>query len=259
MSRQNFRKLVLILSLLLFPVTLYYFSPALILNAGLHGIINGSFLVFLLLFLLSIPFGRVFCGWICPAGGLQECLFSVSEKRPRQGWRNGIKYAVWGIWMSGVILCYFLGGGIRGVDLLYETEGGISVSSLQSYLIYYGILCLIIIPALVGGKRAFCHYFCWMAPFMVLGGKIRRLFRLPSLRIRAEQAERCVSCGQCSRACPMGIDVAGQIRKGGVSSDACILCGACADRCPHKVIRYGMGRENYGKEAGLCDSGTAQP
>lgn len=46
MKRQKIRKLLLILSLLLFPVTLYYFSPALIFDAGMKGVINGSFLVF---------------------------------------------------------------------------------------------------------------------------------------------------------------------------------------------------------------------
>lgn len=80
MKRQQIRKLLLIISLLLFPITLYYFSPVLIINAGLNGIINGSFIVFAFLFLLSIPFGRLFCSYLCPAGGLQECVFAVNEK-----------------------------------------------------------------------------------------------------------------------------------------------------------------------------------
>ena len=72
MTRQRIRKLLLITSLLLFPITLYYFSPALIISAGVKGIINGSFIVFTLMFLLSIPFGRLFCSHFCPAGGLQD-------------------------------------------------------------------------------------------------------------------------------------------------------------------------------------------
>ena len=65
MKRQRLRKLLLIASLLLFPITLYYFSPALIVSAGLDGIINGSFIVFVLMFALSIPFGRLFCAYAC--------------------------------------------------------------------------------------------------------------------------------------------------------------------------------------------------
>lgn len=79
MKRQRLRKLLLIASLLLLPVTLYYFSPALIINAGLKGIIHGSFIVFMLMFFLFIPFGRLFCAYVCPAGGLQECAFLVDE------------------------------------------------------------------------------------------------------------------------------------------------------------------------------------
>lgn len=69
MRRQKIRKLILIVSLLLFPVTLYYFSPALIFGAAFSRIINGSFIIFMLMFLLSIPFGRLFCAYLCPVGG----------------------------------------------------------------------------------------------------------------------------------------------------------------------------------------------
>lgn len=50
--RQRYRKALLFLSLLLFPVTLYYFSPMLILQGASQGIINGSFIVFGLMFLV---------------------------------------------------------------------------------------------------------------------------------------------------------------------------------------------------------------
>ncbi|MBQ8134619.1 MAG: 4Fe-4S binding protein, partial [Clostridia bacterium] len=186
MKRQNIRKLSLVISLLLFPITLYYFSPALIMNGALNGIINGSFIVFALMLILSIPFGRIFCSWLCPAGGLQECAFMINDKRPKQGWKNSIKYVIWGIWIVAVILCYIYSGEIISVDFFYETESGISVSDVQSYIIYYGIVCLIFIPSVLFGKRVFCHYVCWMAPFMVLGRKLGTLFHLPGLPIRVK-------------------------------------------------------------------------
>ncbi|MBD5458244.1 MAG: 4Fe-4S binding protein [Lachnospiraceae bacterium] len=238
MNRQQIRKLFLIISLILFPVTLYYFSPALIINAGFQGIINGSFLVFCLLFLLSIPFGRLFCAYLCPAGGLQECAFAVKERSPKQGRRLWIKYGIWAVWMGTVIFCYFHSGGIVAVDFLFETEHGISVSSLQSYIIYYGILCLVLIPALVCGKRAFCHYFCWMAPFMVLGTKLRKFLHLPGLHIRAEKPEQCINCGKCAKVCPMSVDVVQEVKSGEIRSAECIQCGACIDNCPRSILKY---------------------
>lgn len=242
MKRQNLRKLSLVISLLLFPITLYYFSPALIINGALNKIINGSFIVFTLMLILSIPFGRIFCSWLCPAGGLQECAFMINDKRPKQGWKNNIKYVIWGIWIVGVILCYIYSGEIITVDFFYETNSGISVSDVQSYIIYYGIVCLILIPSVLFGKRVFCHYFCWMAPFMVLGRKLGTLLQLPGLHIRVKNKEKCVSCGKCSNACPMCIDVAKQVRNGEIKSCECIQCGVCIDHCPKKILSYGMKR-----------------
>lgn len=94
MKRQNVRKLILIISMLLFPLTIWYMSPYLIIQGATEGIVTGSFIVFLLMLLGSLSFGRLFCGWISPMGGMQECLFSVNEKLPKQGWRNNIKYIV---------------------------------------------------------------------------------------------------------------------------------------------------------------------
>lgn len=244
MKRQQIRKLLLIISLLLFPISLYYFSPALIINAGINGIINGSFIVFAFLFLLSIPFGRLFCSYLCPAGGLQECIFAVNEKKPKQGWRNYMKLAIWGIWLVIVAGCYFHGGEIIAIDFFFETENGISVSSVQSYIIYYGIVCLIVIPAIIFGKRAFCHYLCWMAPFMILGTKLRRILHLPGIHIKAVKKENCVSCGKCSNVCPMGINVMDEIKHEikheRVNNQECIQCGACIDNCPKSVLAFGV-------------------
>lgn len=246
MKRQKLRKCLLTVSLLLFPVTLYYFSPALIINAGLHGIINGSFLVFMLQFILSIPFGRLFCAYLCPAGGLQECAFAINEGRPKQGFRNYIKYVIWIIWLAIVISCYFHNGEIIEIDFFFETEHGISVSSLQSYVIYYGIICLIFIPAVLFGKRVFCHYFCWMAPFMTIGMKLRRRLCLPGLHIRVKEKEKCISCGKCSRECPMSLPVKEMVQKGWIENPECIQCGACIDSCPHHVLGYGMRSYEHG-------------
>lgn len=87
MNRQNIRKLILIISLLLFPITIWYMSPYLILQGVMEGIVSGSFIVFVCMLLGSVFLGRIFCGWLCPMGGMQECLFSVNEKVPKQGWR----------------------------------------------------------------------------------------------------------------------------------------------------------------------------
>ena len=228
MKRQNVRKLVLIISLLAFPLTLYYFSPALIITASMEGIINGSFIVFATMLVCSVFLGRLFCSYLCPAGGLQECLALAQKKPPKKGWRSYIKYAVWLIWISVVVASYVYHGETLRIDFLFETEHGISVANIYGYIIYYGIIALILLPAVIGGKRAFCHYFCWMAPFMILGTKIRRTLGLPGVRISADPS-KCTSCLRCNKGCPMSLDVNSMVKTGGIDSVECIQCGECVD------------------------------
>ena len=239
MNRQRTRKLLLISSMLLFPITLFYFSPALIIIAGLDGVINGSFIVFAAMLIGSVFFGRLFCAYLCPSGGLQECACLVKDKAPKQGWKNYIKYVIWAIWIAAVIYCYINRGEIIRVDFLYQTEYGVSISNIYGYVIYYGIVALILLPALIGGKRAFCHYFCWMAPFMVVGTKLRKLLHLPGLHISAK-SKKCTSCNQCDKVCHMCIDVSTMARQGGIDSSECIQCGACVDNCPQNALAYSM-------------------
>ena len=92
------------------------------------------------------------------------------------------------------------------------------------------------------------HYFCWIAPFMVIGTRIRRFLHLPGLHITVKKENDCVSCGTCNKICPMGIHVSDMIHEGQVNRLECIQCGACIDSCPKNVLSYGMtGRkEGYG-------------
>ena len=276
--RQRVRKTLLIISFLLFPVTIWYFSPYLIIQAASEHIMNGSFIVFSAMFILSMFLGRVWCGYLCPAGGLQECLAQCNPKPAKQGWRDKIKYVIWIVWITAVVVTFILGKNDVTINPFYMTDHGISVTSVYNYVMYYGVMLLLVLPALIHGRRATCHYICWMAPFMVIGSTIGRLLHIPQLHIEAE-GDACVGCGQCNKACPMGLDVkamaAGAKAAGAKATAAegkaaegrpmasegkamaagakaagakakkwkcseCIQCGACIDACPKKVLKYRM-------------------
>lgn len=102
MKLQKVRKTLLITALLLFPITMWYFSPYLIIQAVSEHVMNGSFIVFALMFICSMFLGRVFCGYLCPMGGLQECVMLINDKHPKQGWKNNIKYIIWTVWMASI-------------------------------------------------------------------------------------------------------------------------------------------------------------
>lgn len=241
MKRQNLRKLLLIISLLLFPVTIWYMSPYLIIQGAMEGIVSGSFIVFVCMLLGSIFFGRIFCGWLCPMGGLQECLCSVNEKTPKQGWRNYIKIVIWIVWITAVILCFVFRKQEVSINFFYMTDHGISITEIYNYVIYYGVIFLVLIPAVLFGKRVFCHYFCWMAPFMIIGIKIRQVLHLPGLHVGLEE-KKCISCGKCNKSCPMGLNVVELGKDGHHLGTECIQCGSCIDHCPKKALSYGWKR-----------------
>lgn len=237
MKRQNVRKLVIISSFLLFPITIYYLSPYIIIQGALNGIITGSFIVFMAMLVGSVFFGRLFCAYICPAGGLQECAAFINNKNPKQGWKNKIKYVIWAIWIAAIILCFIFRNQKISVDFFYFTDHGISIANIYGYIIYYFIVLLFFVPAVAFGKRTICHYLCWMAPFMVIGYKVGRLLHIRQFKLEADK-NSCISCHTCDKNCPMGLKVEDKVKTGRLYDSECILCGACIDNCPKKVIHY---------------------
>ena len=235
--RQSIRKTVLIVSFLLFPITFYYLSPYLIIQAIAEGIMAGSFIVFIAMTIGSIFFGRLFCGWICPAAGLQEIATLANNKRNKGKWRKWIKYMIWAPWVGIIVALGIQAGGVNKVDFLYQTWNGISVSEPGGYIIYYAVLIIILVAALIGGRRSFCHSLCWMAPFMQLGNLLSRVLHIPGLKLTAK-TENCISCKQCTNKCVMSLEVMELVKKGKIDSLDCSLCGECVDICPKHVIQY---------------------
>lgn len=238
-KRQSIRKLMIIVSFILFPITIYYFSPYIIIDGIANGILTGSFFIFLTLLIASIFFGRIFCGWICPAGGLQEICSIVNNNRNKGKWRKVVKYIIWVPWILAIVAMGIYAGGISSIDFFYQTDHGISVSNPYGYIIYYAVIFLVVILSILGGRRSFCHSSCWMAPFMQIGISIRKFFKLPGLKLDTDP-DKCINCNQCTKKCVMSLDVMELVRKGEIIDLDCSLCGECIDICPKNVIKYSM-------------------
>ncbi len=212
----------------------YYMSPYLIIDASLKGIISGSFILFTLQFLSALLFGRAFCGWVCPAGGAQESIMFVLKKRVNKF--NFIKWIIWAPWIAMVIFVGIKAGGYSKIEPTYQTEFGMSISNVYSLITYLLVLSVIIIPAFLVGRRSFCHHICWMAPFMILGRKIRNLFHIPALQLKSIP-ENCAHCHTCTEDCPTSLEVEQMVKNKRMENSECILCLTCVDGCKHNVIK----------------------
>jgi polyferredoxin len=208
-------------------------GPVIIVLASSRGIVNASFFSFVVIFVLSLFFGRAYCGWFCPGCGVQETAGFFIKKKAKNTKARYIKYVIFFVRMSVIVAGYILKG-FTQVDLSF----GMSDIPLQrKILLTAGAVAIIVPVAVVSGKFASCKYICWQAPLMVIGKRIRDMLHLPGLRIKTD-ADKCKSCGACSKSCPMNIDVIKKIPDGEIADDECILCGSCIEVCKFDALNF---------------------
>jgi polyferredoxin len=240
--RQAVRRTLLLLAFIAFPVTMNYFSPYLIVDSAFNGIVNGSLIIFGSMFAGSLVLGRLWCGWMCPAAGLQEPLLRVNGRRVGSR-ADLVKWIIWVPWIALIVFAVVRAGGYASVDLLYGTVGGVSVAGdadrpvAAAYVIYFMVVLLFFGLAAALGRRGGCHSVCWMAPFMIIGRAVRNTLVWPSLRLVSDSA-KCKQCGTCTSECPMSVDVMSMVASGSMENAECVLCGTCVDTCPNRVIGY---------------------
>ncbi len=89
-----------------------------------------------------------------------------------------------------------------------------------------GVIGVALYPYL--GNRVWCRFFCPLRAWMEFLAK-----RIGRLAIVVN--DKCISCGECTRYCQMGIDVQGFAEQGQAFDNratACIQCGVCVEVCP---------------------------
>lgn len=252
-KRQRIRKSILLFSFILFPATLYYFSPVLIIMAGAEGIINASFIFFSLLFFSSLLFGRFWCGWICPAGAMLEFATPLNNKPVPSKKIDWIKWCIWVPWVLLIITFFVKAGGVKRIIPFYQFEMGITFLQPYWYFIYFIVIGLFLLLSIFMGKRAGCHSICWMAPFMIGGRWLRNKFGWLSLQLESD-VNKCTNCKTCTSNCPMGLAVDQMVQQKNMENAECILCASCVDSCSQNTIRllFNKSCKQNLKEASYC-------
>lgn len=237
---QAVRRPIVITTAILFHVLLIFhllFSPVIIVAASFKGIINASFVVYLLLFLSSIFFGRAYCSWFCPGCGVQEVISLAIRKKSSNTKALVLKYIISVVWLGSIVTGYILNG-IHTIDLAY---GMSDISVTRKIILTLGAIMIILPLTLVFGKFASCKYVCWQAPFLIIGTKIRDYFHFKGLRLKITEG-KCTDCQLCVAACPMNLDVMKHVQSGQMKHDECILCGNCIDSCKNELIKFSFSK-----------------
>ena len=195
----------------------------------------------LMVLALTLMFGRVFCGWLCPLGGLLSFLHSVrlfmGKLVSRQsfcgappGWINRflpLRFP----WLLFLLTLLFLNSSwpmfFSPFHLLTE-----ELSRLWLHQIPW-LLSAILLFGLIFFPRFWCVYVCPTGLILTWFAKWRHF--------SAKPPETCIHCGICEQICPTG---SAKPSLATTTAD-CILCGRCSEKCPAgDFVLAGKGSNN---------------
>lgn len=209
------------------------------LNSGALGMM---FLVFgIALTIIGVPVityflgKRWYCSWVCGCGGLAETAGDSYRQLSSK------KLIAWKIerYLIYIVLVFAV---IMTIWVLYTYFSGIStLLGIDSYQMrkVYGFLISSIFAGVVGtgfyplmGNRVWCRFGCPMAAYLGIVQRFKSRFRITT------NGGQCISCGNCSTYCEMGIDVRWYAQRGqNIVRSSCVGCGVCAAVCPRGVLK----------------------
>jgi polyferredoxin len=191
---------------------------------------------------LTAVFGRIFCGWACPLGTLQQAVSWIAgperRKRPKiNRYRRwfALKYIVLAVLLTWAALGANHAGWLDPIPLLHRAvagglwplwHGGLSPGGWISFGLLAAVLLL---SAMI--PRFFCRAAC------PLGALMGVVARIAPLRIRRDDAGACSGCTLCVFAC-QGADE--PLDRHRVSE--CHVCLNCLGSCAEESLRYGAPR-----------------
>lgn len=190
--------------------------------------------------ILTYFFGkRWYCSWVCGCGGLAETVgdpFRQLSNKSTTAWKIER-------WMIHAVLVLVIGMTVLLWVDSYN-KGLLLGDFSKNYAKWYGFLIGSTFSGVIGtgfypilGNRSWCRFGCPQAAILGLFQRKKSKFRITT------NGGQCISCGNCSTYCEMGIDVRSYAQKGqDVLRASCVGCGICSAVCPRGVLKL----ENIG-------------
>ena len=196
---------------------------------------NSFIAVLVALGLLTILFGRYFCGYVCAFGALGDFVWWLSgcvqkkifhRKKQLQlpdgltPWGQKLKYAI----LTAIVILCALG--------VYDRLGGWNPWSVFSFFMagrfqldgYWAgfAVLLLIVTGMAFKERFFCQFLCPMGAVFAL------LPQLPFATLKRDPEKCLKGCQACKKVCPVSI----RLEPDGAKNGECIGCEKCAGFCP---------------------------
>jgi polyferredoxin len=129
------------------------------------------------------------------------------------------------------------------IGMHYSTGKTLFLFEAETLRRSYGFLIGAIFSGVIGtgfypifGNRVWCRMGCPMAAILGLQQRLFSKFRITT------NGGQCISCGNCSTYCEMGIDVRAYAQKGeNIVRASCVGCGICSAVCPRGVLKLENG------------------
>ncbi len=203
---------------------------------GLFMLVWGIVLAFIGVPVITYFYGkRWYCSWVCGCGGLAETLGDpyrqLSDKSVR-AWKFE-RWIIHGVLVFAVVMTvmtlytYFTGS----YQVLFFNSD--TVRTWYGFIIgagFAGVVGTGFYPLM--GNRTWCRFGCPLAAYLGLVQRFKSRFRITT------NGGQCISCGNCSTYCEMGIDVRHYAQRGqDIVRSSCVGCGVCAAVCPRGVLR----------------------
>jgi Pyruvate/2-oxoacid:ferredoxin oxidoreductase delta subunit len=199
----------------------------------------------IVLTLIVVPFftyyfgKRWYCSWVCGCGGLAETLgdpYRQLSDKSLTAWKYE-RYIIHGVLVFAIVM--------TGMVIYTYMTGSSNILFFDSYNVrsWYGFFIGSMFSGIVGtgfyplmGNRVWCRFGCPLAALMGLVQRFKSRFRITT------NGGQCISCGNCSTYCEMGIDVRAYAQRGqNIVRASCVGCGICAAVCPRGVLRLENG------------------
>jgi len=184
--------------------------------------------------IMTFFFGkRWYCSWVCGCGGLAETFgdpFRHLSNKSLRAWKIE-RWMVHSVLVIAVVMTIMqISNYISGGSLFSNYTW--RVNQAYSFLIgaaFAGVVGTGLYPFM--GSRVWCRFGCPLAAILGIIQKFKSRFVITT------NGGQCISCGNCSTYCEMGIDVRWYAQRGqNIIRASCVGCGVCAAVCPRGVL-----------------------